>query len=180
MNSGRSTSDCYSDEDIQDLVGCGSYKKEPLWLDFSPALPLHAAGGGQEYELREEHFYSPDEGYSTPPEEFAVGSPQKSFPSEGGSLQHAEVSGAGAGRGDGGSVGGSDRAAAQPAALGRGEGGSLGDSYLAERHALTREKDQSSTEGGTVQPDEAAARPAFTRYAFTHLTAKTLIPSLNI
>ena len=30
-----------------------------------------SAGGVEEYELREEHFFSPDEGYSTPPEEFA-------------------------------------------------------------------------------------------------------------
>ncbi|CAL5224545.1 g7244 [Coccomyxa viridis] len=63
-------------------------------------------------------------------------STSQSLPSEGGSMQHAEVSGAGAGRGDGGSVGGSDRAATQPAAP--------------EDQPLTHEKDQSST-GGAAQ-----------------------------
>ena len=111
---------------------------------------IDTAGGGEEYELQEERFYSPEEGYSTPPEDFAASSPQ-SFTSEAGSSQHAESPGA-AGRGEGEPPGGSYRAEMQPAAPRRGEGGPLGGS--------TQSGERQSGDGGrAAQPGEAATGP---------------------
>ena len=112
------------------------------------------------------HVYSPNDGYSTPPEDFAASSPQ-SFTSEGGSSQHAEVSRAGAGGGDGRSPGGSYHVEAQPAALSGREGGPQGGSYPAEHQLPTHGKHRSHAEGGAAQPEEAAAGLAVARLAYT-------------
>lgn len=109
-----------------------------------PSTFLHTAPAPPPREsASKEPYYPPDEGYSTPPENLAAGSPQ-SFTSEGSSSQHAEASPAGAGRGD---------------------RGSLGGSYQAEHQPLRQEKDQTIAGGEAAQPEEAAARPALTRCA---------------
>ena len=112
------------------------------------------------------HDYLPDDGYSTPPEDFAASSPQ-SFISEGSSSQQAEVSRAGGGRGDGGSLGGSYHVESQPAAPGGPEGGPQGGSYPAEHQPPMHGEHHSRAEGGAAQPEEAAAEHAVTRLAYT-------------
>ena len=107
----------------------------------------------------EEGFFSPDEGYSTPPEELAAGSPQ-SFSSVGSS--QAEHQAAMFGRAEGASQGGSYPAEHPESVFGQVEGTSQGSGYPAVAHAPIHERDQEAT-GGALQAGEPTVGYAVTR-----------------